>query len=123
MSVDVGHASVTPTITISDADKQFDDEKRPLNGPPRSPALSSPAPLSPTESLPGALQETPPHVIPNWYRIGWRAVAGIDNPPLTETEAIQDALSTFLKEQYYGEWYHNAGVIFFVCHVQKKRRH
>jgi len=47
--------------------------------------------------------------------VGWRQSSGIDDAPLSEGE-VKDrhVLSLFLSEQFYGEWYHNAGIIIFV---------
>lgn len=64
--------------------------------------------------MPGALPDGPAMPIPEWYRIGWRAVAGVDQVPLTEDDSHKEVLASFLKEQYYGDWYHNAAVILFV---------
>ncbi|KAG1757254.1 C2 domain-containing protein [Suillus lakei] len=52
--------------------------------------------------------------IPDWYKVGWRAVANIDAPALEEgEEKDKHILQLFLAEQYYGQWYHNAALIFF----------
>lgn len=52
--------------------------------------------------------------IPDWYRVGWRQVSEIDRPPLPEgDEKNRSILEDWIKEQYYGEWYHNAAIIFF----------
>lgn len=54
--------------------------------------------------------------IPDWYKVGWRQAAGIDNPPLAEgEEKDKGVLDLFLSEQFYGSWYHNAAIIIFVC--------
>lgn len=63
--------------------------------------------------MPGSI-EVAPYVIPDWYKVGWRAVGGIDSPELQGDIKDATILSTFLKEQYYGDWYHNAGLVFFV---------
>ena len=58
--------------------------------------------------------------IPDWYRIGWREVSGID-APVTEGPAKDKLiLDAFLKEQFYGEWYHSAAVIIFVSFVSHR---
>lgn len=44
--------------------------------------------------------------------IGWKEVAGVDGKgPDAKTAAELSVLSSFLKEQYYGNWYHNAGIV------------
>lgn len=75
----------------------------------------------PTESLPpagsnvpGALPDGTAPEIPDWFKIGWRSVGGIDNAPLSEGEAKDKAaLGMFLSEQYYGYWWTNAAIMFF----------
>lgn len=53
--------------------------------------------------------------IPDWYKLGWRDVSGIDKaPPSAGDEADKEVLTLFLKEQFYGEWYHNAALIVAV---------
>ena len=53
--------------------------------------------------------------IPDWYKLGWRDVSGIDRPALQEGEEKDKAvLDLFLSEQFYGEWYHNAALVIVV---------
>ncbi|KAF9568534.1 tricalbin [Agrocybe pediades] len=64
--------------------------------------------------VPGAMPNKPAPAIPDWYKVGWRQVSGIDKPPLPEgEERDKGILDEFLSEQFYGSWYHNAGVIVF----------
>jgi hypothetical protein len=64
---------------------------------------------------PGALPTKAAEAIPDWYKVGWRQVGGIDLAPLPEGEERDKAvLDMFLSEQFYGAWYHNAAVIVFV---------
>jgi hypothetical protein len=66
------------------------------------------------DGVPGALSAKQEPEIPEWFKVGWRQVSGIDDPaPSTEARG-KAALNLFLKEQFYGDWYHNAGVIIFV---------
>ncbi len=93
-----------PTITISDADIKDGDSQVP-------PVLDLPVN---EDAVPGGMPLRPAPGIPDWYRVGWRQVSEIDRPPLTEGEAKdRSALEEWIKEQYYGAWYHNAAVIFF----------
>jgi Ca2+-dependent lipid-binding protein len=63
---------------------------------------------------PGALPTKAAEAIPDWYKVGWRQVGGIDLAPLPEGEERDKAvLDMFLSEQFYGAWYHNAAVIVF----------
>ena len=65
--------------------------------------------------IPGALADKLQSEIPEWFKVGWRQVSGIDDPTLATPEARNKvALSLFLKEQYYGDWYHNAAIIIVV---------
>ena len=65
---------------------------------------------------PGAFPAKAAPTIPEWYKVGWRQTVGIDKPPLPEGEEKDNGvLHMFLAEQYYGEWYHNAAIIIFVC--------
>lgn len=117
-----------PTITIEDVDK-----RRPANGnghvPDKDASPASPtsaawpnsptsptSPTSPSETeVPGAMPNGPAPAIPDWYKLGWRDVSGIDHPPLPEgEEKDKEILSQFLKQQYYGDWYHNAALIVVV---------
>ncbi|KAG8709183.1 hypothetical protein FRC08_018492 [Ceratobasidium sp. 394] len=98
--VDAGGPPVAPTITIEDVDKATKEvlaESNTQNGQP----------------MPGAIPTGPAPAIPDWYKVGWRAHAGIDNPPPTEEERDKGIIDMYLSEMYYGDWYHNAAVIFF----------
>ena len=65
--------------------------------------------------IPGALAAKHQLEIPDWFKVGWRQVSGIDDPASTSPESrSKAALSLFLKEQFYGDWYHNAGIIIVV---------
>ncbi|KAI0336165.1 tricalbin [Cubamyces sp. BRFM 1775] len=117
LAVDTGKVkpSVLPTITIEDVDRSQPSNGQPLEKSPASP--TSPAwpssPTSPTDpEVPGAMPTSPAPAIPDWYKLGWRDVSGIDQPSLAEgEEKDKEVLSLFLKEQFYGEWYHNAAII------------
>lgn len=90
-----------PTITVEDVDT-LDAAQEPSTVP----------------MPPGAMPAGPAPAIPDWYKVGWRAVSGIDNPTLTEGDAKdKTVLETFLKEQFYGEWYYNAGLIVLVSPI------
>ncbi|KAG1715796.1 hypothetical protein ID866_1372 [Astraeus odoratus] len=100
LPIDTGSKSVVPTITVEDADQptQEDVEK----------------PVRPPPSPPGGYTSRPAPEIPDWYKVGWRAVACIDAPPSEdEQEKDKAVLARFLSEQFYGDWYHNAGIIIF----------
>lgn len=101
--VDTGKTDVLPTITVEDVDKLAEVEE------PSTPLQEQP---------PGAMPAGPAPPIPDWYKVGWRAIAGVDDPAVTEGE-VKDktVLDAFLKEQFYGEWYHNAALILVVCSV------
>ena len=97
LAVDTGGSDVIPTITVHDAETHPDDV----------------AVIAQHAKTPGSI-DAGPYVIPDWYKVGWCAVGGIDSPE-PQGEAKDTAiLSAFLHEQYYGDWYHNAGLVFFV---------
>ena len=97
LAVDAGNSNVIPTITVNDAEAHPSDVA----------TIVQPA------RTPGSI-DARPYVIPDWYKVGWRAAGGLDSPQLRGEAKDAAVLSTFLKEQYYGDWYHNAGLVFFV---------
>jgi hypothetical protein len=66
------------------------------------------------KDLPGSLADKQEPELPEWFQVGWRQVSGIDGPTPTTEMRGKAALNLFLKEQFYGDWYHNAGIIIFV---------
>lgn len=109
VAVDTGNSSAVPTITINGTDTAHSPIKD--DDVPQAPVASPSEPLSP----PGALPDGPAPSIPDWYRVGWRAVSGIDDPPLPEgAEKDKGVLEQFISDQYYGTWYHNAALIVAV---------
>ncbi len=95
LAVDPGSGGSIPTITIEDVDKEG----------PRD------APLVPGQQ-PAAKVPT----IPDWYKVGWRAFTDLDQPPEVDDQRQLRLMNAWISEQYYGQWYYNAGVIIFVCH-------
>lgn len=68
-----------------------------------------------TPISPGDLPAGPAPAIPDWYKVGWRQVGGIDADPIIAGEhKDRSVLDMFLSEQFYGYWYYNAAVIIFV---------
>ena len=99
VSVATGNGRVLPTINIHDAGKSEEPEQP-----------------TPFPATPGGYPSSLAPVIPDWYKVGWRAVANIDAPPPEDgEEKDKSILGLFLSEQFYGAWYHNAALIFFVC--------
>lgn len=89
-----------PTITVEHVDEAANEEQD-TSG-------------SVTPSTPGEYPSGLAPAIPDWYKVGWRAVANIDAPPPEEGEEKDNhILQLFLAEQYYGQWYHNAALICF----------
>lgn len=118
LKVEPGRSNVVPTITVEDH-----DGPKPL-------VKAKDAPESPQDvqddaaanEIPGAMPTDPAPAIPDWYRVGWRQVSGIDSPPPTEgEEKDRNILELFLSEQFYGDWYHNAAVIVFVRFIRSSR--
>ncbi|KAF9513783.1 hypothetical protein BS47DRAFT_1343789 [Hydnum rufescens UP504] len=81
---------IQPTISIQDVDKTDEGTIK--------------SPLSPTEldkqPVPGELLDAIAPTIPDWYRVGWRMLTIM-------------SFRCSCHDMYYGQWYHNAGVIFF----------
>ena len=97
----------------------MEDEKEPKGTEPH--ANQAPQAQAVEKVAPGAFPTKPSPTIPEWYTVGWRQAVGIDKPPLPEGEEKDNSvLHMFLTEQYYGEWYHNAAIIIFVCIYQSR---
>ncbi|KAI0786120.1 tricalbin [Abortiporus biennis] len=103
LPVDTAAPPAVPTITIQDVDHQpaQTNEQQLVNQEQPDPELPQP---------PGAIPSRPAPEIPDWYTVGWRDAAGVDKLSTDETRA-KGLLDSFLAEQYYGDWYHNAAVI------------
>lgn len=96
----------------------MDEPKAAANG-------TSTPPTAPSEagsSVPGDYPAAKAPVIPDWYKIGWRAVTGIDNPLPEGVEKDKGILMEYINEQYYGDWYHNAAIIVVVCFMHSEKR-
>jgi hypothetical protein len=100
-----------PTITVEDADHKHVDHV--TNG-------VKPLHEEGSEQLPGAIPTQAADPIPHWYRVGWREMSGKDCMPLEGEAKDQSVLDLFISEQFYGDWYHNAGVIVFVCACHRR---
>ena len=108
LSVDAVGANIIPTITVEDADhKHATNDAEPLQE-------------EPPEHPPGAIPTRAADAIPHWYRVGWREMSGIDRMQLEGEAKDHAVLDLFISEQFYGDWYHNAGVIVFVCACHRR---
>ncbi|TFY64762.1 hypothetical protein EVG20_g5845 [Dentipellis fragilis] len=105
IAVDSGITSVLPTITIQDVDKEAeakdkeedrDEEEGGVVGHPQ---------------IPGAIPASTVPDIPGWYKAGWRAFTDLDAQD--EDSKDRRMLHAFISDQYYGEWYHSAGLVVF----------
>lgn len=92
---------------------------------------------SPSKKTPGGFVEDPIKAgIPDWYNVGWTAFSNLPNPGDEKAMAefskthneeqiketyyqsrssngeVDDFIAQFISEKYYGEWYHNCGVVF-----------
>lgn len=94
-------------------------------------SASSAPPTAAVNGAPGAYPAQKSNDLPDWYKVGWTSFSDLPNPgdekAVAEYQAVvagsgqaeilqeknADMLADFLKESYYGEWYHNAGVILF----------
>ncbi|GAA6050737.1 hypothetical protein JCM3770_006601 [Rhodotorula araucariae] len=70
-----------------------------------------------TKNPPGAMpakeaEKGQPREIPSWFAIGW---TGQDKTLFLSPEEARERsiLADFLSDAYYGQWYHNAGIIVF----------
>jgi len=53
-----------------------------------------------------------------WSRVGWAPRFGFPPGDFDSSESLQDRLTwleTRLDDRFYGDWWHNAGVIIFAC--------
>ncbi|KAI7888150.1 C2 domain-containing protein [Mucor mucedo] len=101
------------------------------------PSTNAKSMSSSTKKTPGSFVEDPIKAgIPDWYNVGWTAFSNLPNPgdekamaefskTLTEEQIkdkyynsrssngeVDDFIAQFISEKYYGEWYHNCGVVF-----------
>ncbi|KAF5356241.1 hypothetical protein D9756_004179 [Leucocoprinus leucothites] len=107
IKIDPGRSAAVPTITVEDHDGE-----KPKIVAKDAPESSVDADLdSDTNEMVGSMP-TGSAAIPDWYRVGWRQNSGIDDVQEGD-EKIQTILATYLDEQFYGDWYHNAAVIVF----------
>lgn len=97
-------------MTVEDADANAP----PADTKPLTPPASPTSAVSEKSSTPGDLPAVKAPVIPDWYKIGWRAVSGIDEPLPEGVEKDKGILFQHINEQYYGDWYHNAAIIVVV---------
>jgi len=105
MPVEINGGGIVPTISVEDADRATKEEQE----------MSANAPPPPATIVPGQYPSDAAPAIPDWYKIGWRAVVSTDVSSLEEGEEKDKyILHLFLSEQYYGQWYHNAAIMFFV---------
>ncbi|KAF8624817.1 hypothetical protein AX15_005704 [Amanita polypyramis BW_CC] len=108
LPVNARSSNIVPTITVEDAD--YKPVEPTLNGLEHQyEMVDDDVP----EQLIGAIPTQSADAIPRWYRTGWRAVSGIDELRADGIAKEKRILDTFLSEQYYGDWYHNAGIIVF----------
>jgi hypothetical protein len=108
VQIDKGASDVVPTISIEDAE-----------GTPQP--VSDKSPMTPGLPLPPGTLDGAAGAIPDWYKVGWRQSAGIDNPATTDVEhKDRSILELFVSEQYYGTWYHNAALVIFVRHIMRR---
>ncbi|KAG8883133.1 hypothetical protein FRB98_003307 [Tulasnella sp. 332] len=116
-----------PTITVSEAEEPRALTTLNTNGNAQASNLGASAPLSASiaeppqnavektevDTIPGALPVAPVREIPDWFKAGWRAVSGIDDPPPTGEAIDRLAINQWISDMYYGEWYHQAGIMIF----------
>jgi hypothetical protein len=109
LKVDTGRSMAVPTITVED----HDGEKSKVVAKHTTESPQEVVEVSDDHDTPGSMPANTAAAIPDWYRVGWRQNSGLHNIQEGE-EKIQSLLDTYLHEQFYGDWYHNAAVIVFV---------
>ena len=93
---------------------------------------------TPPSKTPGSYVQDPITGLPTWYKVGWTSFSNLPNPgdekAMTEFAKTHNAQETqqayydsresnsssqdddfitqFINEKYYGEWWHNCGVVF-----------
>lgn len=77
-----------------------------------APSAASVASAKSTSSVPGEFPDEPaaPYEIPDWYKVGWTALAG-DDPAAKANE--RGLMEEWLSDMWFGQFYHNAGIIIF----------
>jgi len=108
-------APAIPTVTIEDVDAKLEQQKEKVDPPKsdKSDAQSVQTVSNGADGVPGQLPPAAAPAIPDWYKIGWRAVGGQDTPENGDPD--KHILAAFIADQYFGDWYHNAAVIVVVC--------
>jgi hypothetical protein len=66
--------------------------------------------------IPGAIPSSNSSVNPECYKVGWRAFTDLDKHPEDEDQNLVRLMYAWLFNQYYGQGYHSAAIIVFVCH-------
>ncbi|KAH8835823.1 C2 domain-containing protein [Flagelloscypha sp. PMI_526] len=111
VQLDTQSSNVIPTINIQHAG-EFDTSSSSEN---KVQATEKLSPVSPASDdmppSPGSLRDTPAP-LPDLSKVGWRNVSGIDTSS-EEQQAETAVIDAFLSDQFYGSWYHNAGIIVF----------
>ncbi|BGP49470.1 Tricalbin-2 [Rhodotorula kratochvilovae] len=125
VSSDIGtQGRVVPVTTgLKDVQKANDDEKKKdvkLDGAERAAQIEKDegrADDDGTKNPPGAMpakeaEKGQPREIPSWFAIGW---TGQDKTLFLSPEEARERsiLADFVSDAYYGQWYHNAGIIVF----------
>jgi Ca2+-dependent lipid-binding protein len=80
-----------------------------------TPSTPGAPPLGPQKALNGNIH-TPEDE--GWERVGWEPRFGFPPGDFDSSESLQDQLTwleTRLGDRFYGDWWHNAGIIIFAC--------
>ncbi|KAF8905450.1 C2 domain-containing protein [Gymnopilus junonius] len=110
IKVDSNAAPAIPTIVVESHEEKEKEKEKLIVKAKDTPQVTEQ--VQEEEAMPGAIPSKAVSVIPDWYKVGWRQVSGIDEPHLSDAEEKDKrVLETFLSEQFYGAWYHNAAII------------
>ena len=104
-----------PTVTIEDVDarlEQQNEKVEPSKGDAKNGDQNGDSISDGANGIPGQLPSAPAPAIPDWYKIGWKAVGS--STSLDNGDPDKYTLAAFIGDQYFGDWYHNAAVIVVV---------
>jgi len=114
LAVDSGKSDILPTITVQDVDSDTHADAHRDVHPDAHHDVHPDVQEDERTTPPGAISSRIAPAIPDWYKVGWRAFTDLDKPAEGDEQKRKRLFHTFLSDQFYGDWYHNAALIIFV---------